>query len=128
MSFKPVQKLKLVASVGLVSMVVLSGCSNPLSGDDDMPPATDNSPTATPAPAMPIITATAVDPTAAAAAGSATPGSEVRPATYIVAENDTLYAIAARFQVDIAQLVEVNGLADPNDIYVGQELIIPPLE
>ncbi len=48
------------------------------------------------------------------------------PATYVVAENDTLYAIALRFDVDLNALIELNGLSDPNDIQVGTELQIPP--
>jgi LysM repeat protein len=93
-----------------------------------MPEATGVEATATAAPPMPIITPTPVDPTAVAEAANEAAVSGERPDTYVVAENDTLYGIAAQFEVDLARLVEENGLDNPNDIYVGQELIIPPLE
>lgn len=107
--------------------LVLAGCSNPLSDDEvqSTPGAADPSASPTPAPPLTIITPTPIDPTAVAEATEAAPVQE-RPETYIVAENDTLYGIAARFGLDISVLVEINGLSDPNDIWVGQELIIPP--
>ena len=129
MSRQPIRKLKRIAIVGLSSAILLSGCSNSLSGSDDATPeAASSDATATTAPPMPIITPTPVDPAAVEAAASQMPGSGERPDTYVVAENDTLYAIAAQFEVDIARLVEENGLSDPNDITVGQELIIPAPE
>lgn len=107
--------------------LLLAGCSNPLSDDEGeaTPGASDPVATATNAPPITIVTPTPVDPTAVAVATEAAP-TQVRPETYIVAENDTLYGIAVKFGLDIATLVEVNGLSDPNDIWVGQELIIPP--
>lgn len=129
MSRRPIRKLKYIVIVGLSSAILLSACSNPLSGSDDATPeAAGPEATATIAPPMPIITPTPVDPAAIEAAANQTPGTVERPDTYVVAENDTLYAIAALFEVDIARLVEENGLADPNDIEVGQELIIPAPE
>lgn len=129
MSRQPIRKLQGIAIVGLSSAILLAGCSNPLSGSGDPAPETANAEaTATTAPPMPIITPTPVDPAAVEAAANQTPGSDERPDTYVVAENDTLYGIAARFEVDIARLVQENSLDNPNDIYVGQELTIPPLE
>jgi len=43
---------------------------------------------------------------------------------YVVREGDTLTAIAARFQVTIAQLVAWNRIRDKNRILVGQRLIV----
>jgi LysM repeat protein len=109
-------------------LLVLSGCSNPFGDDVEVTPgAAEAQPTRTPAPPMRIVTATPVDATAVAAE-TQMPSGEDRPETYVVQENDTLYGIAARFNVEISRLVELNGLADPNDIWVGQELDIPPLE
>ncbi|MBW7883827.1 MAG: peptidoglycan DD-metalloendopeptidase family protein [Caldilineaceae bacterium] len=45
--------------------------------------------------------------------------------TYTVVSGDTLGEIAARFEVPLDALVSVNGIADPNQIRVGQQLIIP---
>lgn len=119
------------ASLGIVviMLIAISGCSNPLSGETEATPDTVAGAEVTPTPAapIPIVTPTPVDPTAVAVATKAAPAEE-RPSTYVVAENDTLYGIAARFDVEISVLVEVNGLSDPNDIQVGQELTIPPLE
>ena len=120
--------LKWMCVATIVLAVVMNGCSNPLKDDDDTPPeSADAGPTATGAPTIPIITPTPIDPTTVAAA-SPTPNSEERPETYIVADGDNLYGIAARFDVELSRLVEENGLSDPNDIWIGQELIIPPLE
>ncbi len=48
--------------------------------------------------------------------------------TYQVTSGDTLSAIALRYSVSVDDLVQANGLADPNVIFVGQELVIPYLE
>ena len=45
--------------------------------------------------------------------------------SYTVAPGDTLGAIAARFGVAVDSLAAVNGIADVNQIAVGQQLVIP---
>jgi LysM repeat protein len=63
----------------------------------------------------------------------APPGSSVpaptpipaTPRTYIVAPGDTLFRIALRFGVPLRQIVQANGIFDPNRIFVGQVLNIP---
>ncbi len=45
--------------------------------------------------------------------------------SYTVAPGDTLGAIAARFGVAVDSLAAVNGIADVNQIVVGQQLVIP---
>ncbi len=44
---------------------------------------------------------------------------------YTVRPGDTLSAIARRFNVTVAALMQVNGLSNPNLIYAGQRLVIP---
>jgi len=44
---------------------------------------------------------------------------------YIVQPGDTLSSIARRFGTTVAAIVEANGIADPDFIWVGQRLIIP---
>ena len=44
---------------------------------------------------------------------------------YEVKPGDTLFAIAGYFQVPMAEIVALNGLADADDIQVGQMLEIP---
>lgn len=45
--------------------------------------------------------------------------------SYIVRPGDTLFGIAARFNVSISELATINGIYDVNAIYVGQSLLIP---
>lgn len=44
---------------------------------------------------------------------------------YTIQSGDSLSAVADRFGVTMAEIVEANGLADPNFVFVGQRLIIP---
>jgi hypothetical protein len=46
------------------------------------------------------------------------------PRTYVVAPGDTLVVIAERFNTTVAELRQLNGLADAGMIRVGQELIV----
>jgi LysM repeat protein len=45
--------------------------------------------------------------------------------TYQVKYGDTLYSIARRFGTDVSTLVRLNGIRNPNLIYVGQILCLP---
>ncbi|MSU59312.1 MAG: LysM peptidoglycan-binding domain-containing protein [Pedosphaera sp.] len=44
---------------------------------------------------------------------------------YVVKRNDTLYAIARRFEISPGQLAARNGLSRETQVYVGQNLIVP---
>ena len=44
--------------------------------------------------------------------------------TYIVRSGDTLYSIALRNGLDVNQLAEMNNIADPTELRVGQELYL----
>ncbi|MDP5274677.1 LysM peptidoglycan-binding domain-containing protein [Chengkuizengella axinellae] len=49
--------------------------------------------------------------------------------TYIVKSGDTLYGIAAAYNVSVSDIITLNNLTDPNMLYVGQQLKIPvPME
>src|SRR5688572_535395 len=47
---------------------------------------------------------------------------------YVVQPGDSLSSIASRFNVSLNDLMAVNGIADPNQLTAGQQLIIPGLE
>lgn len=47
------------------------------------------------------------------------------PFLYTVGEGDTLFSIALKFEVSPNEIVAANTLADPNSVFVGQELLIP---
>lgn len=53
------------------------------------------------------------------------PTSSDQPESYTVAAGDTMGNIAARFEVPLEALMEINGLTDPNLIHVGQVLALP---
>lgn len=63
-------------------------------------------------------------PQEAPAQEAAPEGSQV----YLVQDGDTLWDIALRFDTTVEAIVEANGLENPEDIAIDQELIIPPPE
>ena len=70
-------------------------------------------------PAAPDETATVEEPA---------PGTEKAPKLYTVQKGDTLYGIARKLYGDqrrYKDIAKLNGIADPNLIYVGQVLKIP---
>ncbi len=80
------------------------------------------SPTATSAP--PLVTATA-EPTTAATPASTLAPTPAPQQTYVVAEGDTLALIAQQFGTTVEELQSVNGIDDPDQINLGQVLVIP---
>jgi len=85
-------------------------------------PPTEAAATATPLPTATATTepATAV-PTVAPTATTAPAG----PTTYIVQPGDNLFRIALRHGTTVEAIAAANGIANPQLIYVGQELVIP---
>ena len=53
------------------------------------------------------------------------PEDEEPMATYTVVKGDTLWNIANRYGVTVAELVELNHLSNPNLIYPGEVLLLP---
>lgn len=75
-----------------------------------------------------LLAATFLPLTAAAAPSQSVGGAvggEEWARVYTVRPMDTLDAIALRFGVSSEALMRINGLRNPNVIYVGQQLIIP---
>lgn len=65
----------------------------------------------------------AVLPTVALAASEAAPVAS--SSIYVVQSGDTLSSIARRFGTTVNTLVQINQLANANQIYVGQRLEVP---
>lgn len=61
-------------------------------------------------------------PTGAVWAQGNEPPNESQTATHVVMSGETLYSIAKRYNIDLRELVRLNGLSDPREIYVGQHL------
>ena len=77
-------------------------------------------PTASPSPSPTPVPATPAPTPALTAAPTPAPQQ-----TYVVAQGDTLAAIAERFGTTVGALQEANGIDDPDEIFVGQVLVIP---
>ena len=45
--------------------------------------------------------------------------------TYIVEKGDTLFSISRRYNIELIDLLNLNGLDKENYIYPGQEIIVP---
>jgi LysM repeat protein len=58
-------------------------------------------------------------------AATVAPGVTVTPTLYEVKGGDTLGSIALQFDVSIEEIMQANGLTDPNALNVGQQLVIP---
>lgn len=118
------------AGVALVAALLGSACSIDAiqEGGDGATPTTEvGVAAATPTGAVPL---KIVTPTPFVAGVTTTAGQTPTvpadvPDVYVVEERDTLYGIAVRFDVELGALIALNGLSDPNDIRVGQELKIP---
>ncbi|MFN2526023.1 MAG: LysM peptidoglycan-binding domain-containing protein [Actinomycetota bacterium] len=69
------------------------------------------------------------EPEVVTPAPTETPTESLEAQTYIVKRGDTLRDIAVMFygDPDLADLIaEENGITDPTELAVGQELVIPP--
>ncbi|MEA3377740.1 MAG: LysM peptidoglycan-binding domain-containing protein [Chloroflexota bacterium] len=56
---------------------------------------------------------------------TATTAPSTGPTTYVVQEGDNLFRIARQYGTTEEAIAEANGIANPQLIYVGQELTIP---
>ena len=111
-----------VMAVG--SIVFIQGCGTPRTAQVDPPPAPTMPPSpevreAEAAPAPVFQPPVAVDP----APDRMPPGD---PQVYEVRRGDNLSTIASRHGVSTAEIVDLNQLADPNAIRIGQKLLLPP--
>jgi LysM repeat protein len=126
-----------IGGVAVASGIVGDGLGNaggpPVTSVEPSPSASPTaSPTATPS-AVPSPTPTATpsptptptaEPTVAPTAAP-TPPPPPPQQTYVVQEDDTLAAIAQRFGTTVSALQAANGIDDPDEILIGQVLVIP---
>lgn len=91
------------------------------------PTRTPFTPTLTPEPATATATNVVFTPEAPTPTPSPLPSPTPVPqaTVYVVQEGDTLWVIAGRYGVSVQALADANGLADPDRLAIGQELIIP---
>ncbi len=113
-------RLRLVLLLGLAGLAV-AGCALTL----PEPPQV-NLPTQpavlhiTPAPTLDV------DATATAMADMLRP-TPTPAGLYIIQAGDTLSELAVRYNTTVEEILVANGLSNPNDIQVGQAIIIPSL-
>lgn len=53
------------------------------------------------------------------------PSNEIKPNEYVVKKGDTLSDIARKYKTTVAELVKINGIENPDLIYVGQKIYLP---
>ncbi len=121
--------LALRIAVGLTAAVVLASCG----GDDDDASSSTTTTVFSPPPLETATTLSPVPVTASVTVSSLTVDSTTTPTptagpegTYTVASGDTLSQIAQRFQTSTQAFMDANGITDPDKIFVGQELVVPP--
>jgi len=78
--------------------------------------------TPTPMPIPPVTEEEATNTPHVPTAISPTPPA---PLLYIVQAGDTLGAIAQTYGISVGDLMEANGITDPNVLHIGQTLVIP---
>ena len=64
-------------------------------------------------------------PTLQSAARAQTEVAETTNITHTVASGETLLAIALNYNVDLEKIIAANNMEDPDDLALGQELLIP---
>jgi LysM repeat protein len=103
---------------GAAATVSVSATPSPSPTGRPTPSPTPSAPSAAP---TPVLTPVATVPATPAPTVPAPPPAQQ---TYTVVEGDTLAAIAQRFGTTVARLQAANGIEDPNEIFIGQVLVI----
>jgi len=111
-------------------MVLMAGCTKrahtaPYINFSKVEPQPEHSPTPNPYqpptqdPNQPLLTPTPDEP-------RPLPTLRTQKEHYVVQPGDTLKKIGYRYQILPQQIAQENNITNPNLIYVGQELVIPP--
>jgi LysM repeat protein len=104
--------------VPLAIVLLIAGCGGSDSGETSSEP--------TGAPVMVIVTMTPIPPGATVVI---TPTPTLDPETlrtHTVAAGESVSSISALYNVSQDELLELNGIDDPDSLFAGQELLIPP--
>lgn len=94
---------------------VIIDTATPVSAAEEPPQATEQAPAEIPIDAEPA------EATEAPSEDTATPS----PRVHVVSAGDTVASISLRYRVDVNALIELNNIANPNQLAVGQELKLP---
>ncbi len=104
--------LRLLAS--MVAILALAGCGRAEAGSPEVTSST-------------LSTTVSTLPPSTAAPTTTTTAAPVS-VTYVIQSGDSLGIIAERFGISLSVLADFNAISDPNTIYVGQEIVIPPAD
>jgi len=117
--------------IGLKSLASVQSNVSPSEQSAPTPAAQQPLSTASPVPTnapLPTNTAVAKDtpaPRPTATTQPVVPTSTPPQKTYVVKQGDTLSSIARQFGVTVDALAQINHIANPDQLQVGQKLIIP---
>jgi LysM repeat protein len=82
--------------------------------------------TPSPTPIVIVVTSTPVSSTGTGGTpGTGGPGTTPNTGVYVVVSGDNLSNIARRFNTTVGTLVQLNGITNPNRIFVGQQIRLP---
>ena len=82
-------------------------------------------PTSSPTPTATLSPSPASVPTPEPTAAPTAPPVPPPQQTYVVQQGDMLATIAQRFGTTVSALQSANGIQDPDEIFIGQVLVIP---
>ena len=88
-------------------------------------PSPESEPTEPPATELPAPTSAPTEPPATAAPAESESGQPAGTVTHVVQAGENLFRIALRYNTTVQAISEANGIANPQQIYVGQQLTIP---
>jgi LysM repeat protein len=118
----------LLLSLIILTLLFLAGCDN--SRDETATPTQSIPPT--PTPEIGVTLATVARPTQAIVqvtptpSPTPTPTPTATPIVYIIAEGDTLLALAIDNNTTTAEIEALNPGIQPNLLQIGQQVILPP--
>lgn len=108
----------------LLAGFILAGCSVTIGPAPTAGTPLPGQPTNTPIDQVRVDITYVPSPTAGAP--TATRGPIGEPIEYKIKSGDTLSGIAQQFGITVEDIVKYNNITDPNAVYEGQTILIPP--